>query len=109
MGPQSLRRTKAKTSENVASALAYQAVVRGNSIAPVAVKRWAMTQTHANNPNSTGVVRAMARSDPCRGVSTPRGRRLSSNVTSTFQRRTKAVTIHGGSHAGQVQKNAAEG
>jgi len=46
-----------------------------------------------NNAKSTGVVRAMARSDHCRWVSKPRCARISSNVVSTFHLSTNQFRI----------------
>ena len=53
-----------------------------------------------------GVVRAMARSDHWRWVSTPRWSRTSRKVTSTCQRWTNQRTICSGSRAGSVQSRA---
>ena len=49
---------------------------------------------------------AMANSDHCRWVSTPRCRRTSANVTSTGQRRTNQRSMSSGSASGSVQRKA---
>src|SRR4029453_9425127 len=52
-------------------------------ICPSPLNCRASTVTSENSPNRTGVVRAMARADHWRGVSSPRWVRASSHVTST--------------------------
>src|SRR6266511_2851998 len=84
---QRCRRTSAKQSENVGSALWYQAVT-GTGIRPSWLNCRASMVTSENNANRTGVVRAIAWSDHWRWVSSPRWARLSSKVTSTDQRLT---------------------
>ena len=50
-----------------------------------------MSVIRENSPSKQGVVRAMARSDHWRWVSTPRWSRTSRKVTSTCQRWTNQV------------------
>ena len=51
---------------------------------------WCSRQTKEKVANSKGVVRAIAKGDHWRWVSTPRWRRASSKVTSMDQRKTKS-------------------
>ena len=68
--------------------------------------RWPRALRARTGRAGTGVVRAMARSDHWRWVSTPGWRRTSANVTSTDQRRTKQRSTSRGSAAWSVQRNA---
>ena len=81
---QSWRRTAASASEKVTAGLAYQAARLGRT-RPRAARSLAQSVTRENKASRQGVVRAMARSDHWRCVSTPRWRRTSANVTSTDQ------------------------
>ena len=100
-------RTKAIASEKVGRGLAYHAAVR-TGIVSLAPSRWAPSVTQAKRPKSTGVVRAMARSDHWRWVSTPRCARASWKVTSSCQRRTNQAMIWVGATAGSVHNKAWE-
>ena len=65
---------------------------------------WAARVVQEKSPSRAGVVRAMARSDHWRCVSTPRWVRTSWKVTSSCQRSTNHSRIWVGSAAGSVQK-----
>jgi len=80
-------RTDAIASEKVGADLAYQAADRAG-VLWFRCCRWAARATQENKPKRAGVVRAMARSDHWRWVSTPRWARTSWKVTSSCQRRT---------------------
>src|SRR5829696_8503367 len=82
------RRTAASAPEKVTSRLGYHAPVRGRT-KPRAHRSLAHSVTSENKASRDGVVRAMARSDHWRWLSTPRWRRTPAKVTSTDQRRTK--------------------
>ncbi len=82
------RRTAAMQSLKVGVDFAYQAAwwIRSS---PCIVSPWDASVTTEKRPSRQGVVRAIARSDHWRWLSTPRCRRTSVKVTSTCQRRTK--------------------
>lgn len=63
--------------------------------------------THENHAHRTGVVRAIAWSDPWRGLSSPRWARASAKVTSTDQRLTTHARMCAGVAARSGQRNAA--
>ena len=86
------RRTQAMASEKVGCGLAYPALVRPQ-VAAASTKRCAARDTNEYKPIKRGVVRAMAWSDHCRWVSTPRCKRASSNWTSSCQRSTNESRI----------------
>ena len=83
----------------VPSACAYRDTV-------VSLKPMGDEDHEGESPMSTGVVRAMAWSDHCRWVSTPRWARTSSKVTFTGQRGANQVKIALGSAFQFVHKNA---
>src|SRR5215212_8431623 len=99
------RRTAARVSEKVGRFLWYQAVAETRKQAwwPTWVPSRA---TMENSPSRQGVVRAIALSDHCRWLSTPRWSRTSRKVTSTCQRCTNQRTICTGSWARSVQSRA---
>lgn len=101
----SSRRTAAIASLKVGSSLRYQAADLGRRQA-TKVGSAAQSVTSENIPNSVGVIRAMARSDHCRPVSTSRWARHSWNVVSTDQRGTNQARISNGVAAVSVQRNA---
>ncbi len=84
----------------------------GYHAAPAIRRRWragscaANSVTIENRASRQCVVRAMALSDHCRCVSTPRWARASWKVTSTVQRRTNHPTICAGSRVRSVQSRA---
>src|SRR3954470_4406178 len=99
------RRTAARVSEKVGRFLWYQAVAETRKQAwwPT----WVPSRvTMENSPSRQGVVRAIAWSDHCRWLSTPRWSRTSRKVTSTCQRCTNQRTICTGSWARSVQSRA---
>src|SRR3990167_5431740 len=100
------RLTNAIISEKVASPfLLSQAVDKtGNDF--VFNISLANKQMSENNAMSDGVVLAMALSDHCRCVSNPKRARISSKVTSMFQRRTNQLIICSGANCKSVLKNA---
>ena len=102
---QNCRRTAARVSAKVGRGLRYQASVRTAERARRS-RRAASSVTIENSASRQGVVRAMARSDHWRWVSTPRWSRTSRKVTSTCQRWTNQRTICSGSRAGSVQSRA---
>ena len=65
------RRTRVMASANVGAGLAYHAAVRW-MIERRFCNAWAARATQENRPIMMGVVRAMARSDHWRWISTPR-------------------------------------
>lgn len=99
----------ANTSEKVASDFRYQAVTRIGRAWPSATRRCAMRHTSENRANNAGVVWVIAQSDHCRWVSTPRCRRVSSKVTSTFQRRTNRARIDSADRSKSVLNTASGG
>ncbi len=102
---QSWQRTAARASEKVTSGLAYHAARLGWT-RPRAARSLAQSVTSESRASKQGVVRAMARSDHWRCVSTPRCRRTSAKVTSTDQRRTNSCRMATGSAAWSVHRNA---
>ncbi len=92
------RRTVARLSAKVGRCLWYQALAETRSWARL-LRRDASRATTENRPSRQGVVRAMALSDHCRWVSTPRWSRTSRKVTSSCQRWTNQRTICSGSCA----------
>ena len=76
-------------------------------ISPPWLSRRATRVTIENRASRTGVVRAMAWSDHCRWVSTPRCARASSHVTSTDQRLTTHARMCAGVACRSVQQKAA--
>src|SRR4051812_48070175 len=99
------RRTAASVSAKVGLFLRYQAAVATTRRA-WRLSRAARSVTRENSPSKQGVVRAMARSDHWRWVSTPRWSRTSRKVTSTCQRWTNQVRICNGSRVRSVQSRA---
>src|SRR3954451_12219007 len=99
---QSRYRTAASASLKLGRGLGYQAARRGET--PPSSTSSAHSVTSEKRPSSAGVVRAIARSDHCRCVSTPRCRRTSANVTSTDQRRTNQRSTSSGSASGSVHR-----
>jgi hypothetical protein len=79
------RLAKAMTSEKLASDFLYHAHSKIGMVLSLSISM-AIRTTIENIANRPGVVPAMAQSDHCRCVSTPRWARSSSNVTSSFQR-----------------------
>ncbi|RKK01140.1 hypothetical protein EBE87_27315 [Pseudoroseomonas wenyumeiae] len=65
------RRTAARVSLKVGRSLRYQALLAA-ALRSEALSWAARRVTSENSPSRHGVVRAMARSDHCRWVSTPR-------------------------------------
>ena len=95
-GHQRTRRTVAMASLKVRSGLPYQPAVRGRMAAPrLSINPCIQIVTRENSPSSAGVVRAIARSDHWRCVSTPRWARTSWNVVSTRQRETEPAENFG--------------
>src|SRR5262249_40030941 len=92
---QRCRRTKAKHSAKVGSALRYQAGT-GTGMGSSWLNCRARAVTSENSANKTGVVRAIACADHGRWVSTPRWARASSKVTSTDARLTTHAKIGSG-------------
>ena len=81
------RRARAMASTKVGDGLSYQAALRwvmGRRFC----NAWAARVVQEKSPSRAGVVRAMARSDHWRCVSTPRWVRTSWKVTSSCQRST---------------------
>lgn len=68
---QSRKRTVARASLKVGSALAYHPAARGRMATSAAISL-TYSVTKENSPSSAGVVRAIAGSDHCRWVSTAR-------------------------------------
>src|SRR3954463_2825881 len=99
------RRTAASVSAKVGLFLRYQAAV-ATARRAWRLSRAARSVTRENSPSKQGVVRAMARSDHWRWVSTPRWSRTSRKVTSTCQRWTNQVRICNGSRVRSVQSRA---
>src|SRR3954468_4157665 len=99
------RRTAASVSAKVGLFLRYQAAV-ATARRAWRLSRAARSVTRENSPSKQGVVRAMARSDHWRWVSTPRWSRTSRKVTSTCQRWTNQVRICNGSRVRAVQRRA---
>src|SRR4051795_3165776 len=102
---QTRRRTAARVSAKVGRGLRYQAAVQTAERARWS-RRAASNATIENSPSRQGVVRATARSDHWRWVSTPRWSRTSRKVTSTCQRWTNQRTICSGSPAGSGARTA---
>ena len=86
------RRARAMASTKVGDGLSYQAALRwvmGRRFC----NAWAARVVQEKSPSRAGVVRAMARSDHWRCVSTPRWVRTSWKVTSSCQRSTNRSRI----------------
>ena len=86
------RLTRAMASTKVGDGLSYQAALRwvmGRRFC----NAWAARVVQEKSPSRAGVVRAMARSDHWRCVSTPRWVRTSWKVTSSCQRSTNHSRI----------------
>ena len=88
-----------------ATVLSYQAALRW-VMGCRFCNAWAARVVQEKSPSRAGVVRAMARSDHWRCVSTPRWVRTSWKVTSSCQRSTNHSRIWVGSAAGSVQSRA---
>ncbi len=85
--------------------MSYQAV-RRTTLASFAMCWWANSVTSENSPNSAGVLRRIALSDPCLCVSKPRRCRTSWKVASICQRLTNHEMICLGSTPRSVHNRA---
>src|ERR1700687_2075410 len=101
----STRRTVAMASLKVGSSLAYQAADLGWR-ARATLASAAHRVMRENRPSRAGVVRAMARSDHWRWVSTPRCSRVSWNVVSMDQRWTYHPRMVAGAASRSVHRKA---
>jgi hypothetical protein len=101
----SSRRMLARASLKGGNDFLYQLAIRTTGARAVYASL-AQSVIRENKPSRIGVVRAIAGSEHCRWVSTPRWRRTSAKVTSIDQRRMNQRRISSGSASRSIQRKA---